>query len=95
METKDAYKKKLEAQLAEWDAKIKLLAAKTENAAADARIKYARELDELRIKRHKASDKLKELEESSGETWHKVKISADQMWDDLKSSIASAVSKFK
>ena len=95
MDTKDAYKKKLEAEMAEWDAKIKLLAAKSENAAADMRVKYAHELDKLRNKRGKASDKLKELEESSGEAWHKVKITADQMWDDLKSSIASAVSKFK
>lgn len=95
METKDAYKKKAAAQLAEWDAQIKLLAAKTDNAAADVRVKYAKELDELRNKRRKASEKMKELEESSDEAWEKIKGTADQVWDDLKTGVTSAISKFK
>ena len=95
METKEAYKKKLKAQLAEWQAQINLLAAKTENKAADVSIKYARELDELRSKQRKLSDKVKELEQASGDAWQDIKGNTDQLWNDLKTGIASAISKFK
>ena len=44
MATKEAYQKKLEAQLAEWDAKLEVLAAKARNATAAARISYEDEL---------------------------------------------------
>ena len=92
METKEAYKKKLKAQLAEWQAQINLLAAKTENKAADVSIKYARELDELRSKQRKLSDKVKELEQASGDAWQDIKGNTDQLWNDLKTGIASAIS---
>ena len=95
METKEAYKNKLKAQLAEWEAQINLFAAKTNNVAADVRVKYAQELDELREKQRKASEKLKELEHASGAAWQEVKLSADQTWDELKSGVARAISKFK
>jgi DNA mismatch repair ATPase MutS len=95
MDTKEAYKTKLKAQLAEWDAQINLFAAKTKNAAADVQVKYAQELDELRNKQRKASDKLKELEHASGDAWQEIKVSTDQLWDDIKTGVTRTLSKFK
>lgn len=48
MATKEAYQKKLEAQLKEWDAKLDLLSAKAQKATADARIKYENDLESLK-----------------------------------------------
>jgi len=95
VETKDAYKQKLNSQLKEWNAQINLLVAKVENAASDVKLKYAQELDEIKAKQHEAAQKLKELEDASGDAWEKLKVGADKVWDDLRTGIAQAISKFK
>jgi hypothetical protein len=95
METKEAYKQKLEANLKEMNAQINLLAAKAESAGADVKLKTAKELDRLRNKQRQAAEKIKELEEAGGDTWEKVKVTADSLWDELKSGVSHTVSKFK
>lgn len=95
METKEAYKKMLKAHLKEWNVQINLFAAKAEKAGADAKLKYAKDLDALYKKQREAAKKLKELEESSGEAWKEIKVTADKLWDDLKTGVANAASKFK
>jgi archaellum component FlaC len=95
VEIKDAYKQKMAAQLKEWDAQIKLLEAKVENAGADIKVMRARQLHELHAKQRAASEKMEELEKASGEAWEQVKVTADKIWDDLKAGIADARAKFK
>jgi chromosome segregation ATPase len=95
MKTKDQYIESLASELKEWSAQIDLMAAKAENATADAKLNYAREIEELRAKQREASAKMKELEEASGDAWETVKETADNVWDDLKTGIARAVSKFR
>jgi len=95
MELQEAYKQKMAAQLKEWNAQINLLEAKVENAGADLRVKRAEELQQLRAKLHAASEKMQELEKSSGEAWTEVKETADKIWEDLKAGVAAAHSKFK
>lgn len=95
MDTKEAYKKKMEAHLNEWGAQINLLAAKAASASADAKLRYAQDLDKLRDKQRQASMKMKELDEASGDAWEKVKSSTDELWDDLKSGVSHAMDKFK
>lgn len=95
MKTKDEYIESLAAELKEWSAQIDLLNAKAENAAAEARLKYAEELDALRAKQQVAVLKIKELEAASGDAWQTVKETADKVWDDLRIGLASTVAKFK
>lgn len=95
METRDAYKQKLEARLKEWNAQINLLAAQAERAGAEAKLKYAQDLDKLRDKQRQAAEKIKELEAASGDAWEQVKDTADKLWDDLKTGVASTIAKFK
>jgi hypothetical protein len=95
MDSQDAYKQKMAAQLKEWSAQINLLEAKMENAGADMKVKGVEELRALRAKQNAASEKLKELGKSSGEAWEHVKKTADKVWEDLKTGLAEAHSKFK
>ncbi len=95
METKDAYKQKMKKLLQETKAQIDLLAVKVENAGADVKLKYARELDKLHNKQRIASEKLKAMEEASGDAWEKIKATTDKVVDDLKAGIAHVVSYFK
>jgi len=91
----EAYKQKLAAQLKEWSAQINLMEAKVENAEADMKIKRLDVINDLRAKQRVASEKMKELEKSSGDAWDQVKITAEKIWTDLKDGIADAQSKFK
>lgn len=95
MGLRNAYRRKLAAQLKEWDAQINLLEAKVENAGADARIKGAEEFDSLRAVQRAASAKLKELERAGSEAWEQLKGTADTIWADLKAGVADAQARFK
>ena len=95
MEMQNAYKQKREAQLKEWGAQINLMEAKLENMGADLKVKRAEQIQALRAKQHSASEKMQELGKASGEAWEQVKVTADKVWDDLKSGVADAHSKFK
>ena len=91
MTNRDAYKKKLVAQLAQWDARIDVLAAKTRYAAVSVRAGYGRELDELRRMQREAAGKMIELERAGAETWLKARDTAGRLWRNLKMSLASAL----
>lgn len=95
MEIREAYKQKKAAQLKEWGAQINLMEAKLENVGADMQVKRAEQIKALRAQQQEASEKMKELGKASGEAWEQVKVTADQVWDDLKSGVAEAHSKFK
>lgn len=73
------------------------LAAKTEKSVGVAKRKYLPELEALRTKQYAAIEKLKELKElknASDYAWG-VKVSADQAWDELRTSLANAALIFK
>jgi hypothetical protein len=100
LKTHDAYKRDLTVQLNEWNARInlaqvKLSAAKVENTGAVERLIYARELDVLHAKQLEAAKKIKELELADSDPWKIVKVTTDKVWDDLRASLAQAISKFK
>jgi recombinational DNA repair ATPase RecF len=95
MDMQNAYKQKREAQLKEWGAQINLMEAKLENMGADLKVKRAEQIKALRAQQHSASEKMQELGKASGEAWEQVKVTADKVWDDLKSGVADAHSKFK
>lgn len=95
MKTKNEYIEKLASELKEWSAQIDVLAAKTEKASADVKLKYVEELNDLRAKQHAATEKMKELKEAGGDSWDAVKETADKVWNDLGAGLTSAVSKFK
>jgi hypothetical protein len=94
MEINDAYKQKMAAQLKEWNAQIKLLEARVENAGADIKVKHAQAIHELHAKQRAATEKMKELEKASGDVWEQAKKTADKIWDDLKTGLAEAHAKF-
>ena len=95
MDIQNAYKQKREAQLKEWGAQINLMEAKLENVSADMKVKGVEQIQALRAQQHNASEKMKELGKATDEAWEQVKTTADQIWDDLKSGVAEAHSKFK
>ena len=94
MKVQDAYKEKMSAQLKVWDAQIKLLEAQATKVGADLKVKHAGEMRDLRDKQLAAVAKMKELDKATGEAWDQVKLTADKVWEDLKTGLSAAQSKF-
>ena len=95
MKTKEEYIDSLSAELKEWSAEIDVLNAKAEIAAEDVKLQYYAEIAALKAKEGVAKEKLQELQAASGDAWDAVKETAEHVWHDLRTGLASVVSKFK
>jgi hypothetical protein len=89
MKTKDQYIVCLTLKLKEWDAQIDYLTTKVENSAYIKR-KHIEELDALHAKQLVAAEKMKELQETTGDAWILVAQTANKDWDNLRIGIATA-----
>ena len=94
MSEKQAYEKKLEAQLDAWSADIDKLKARAEKAEADAQLEIERRVDELQAMREAASDKLTELKNASDGAWEDLRGGIEDAWDSLGEAMRSARSRF-
>jgi len=95
MSRKEAYQKKLQAQLDEWKAEIDKLKAKADKKEADVQIEYYKQIESLRVKQEAARVKLHELERAGENAWEDLKAGIESAWDDLSNAVQSAVSRFK
>jgi multidrug resistance efflux pump len=91
----EKYHGKIEAQLNQWDAEINLLKAKTQNATADAKINYQKELEELESKKIVVMKKVEELKTSGAEAYEELKNSVDKACTELKHGFDSALARLK
>ena len=80
MGERDAYIRKLEAQLKEWDAAIDKLQAKAKKAEAEAQLTYKKQLKALRAQRKEAMEKMEEMRQASEGAWHDMKSGMEQAW---------------
>ena len=94
MKTKDEYIDKLALQLKEWSAQIDLLSAKMDKSAGMVKLKYVEDVNALHAKQHEAGERMKELMEANGDAWESAKETTDKIWEDLRTGLADAVSKF-
>jgi hypothetical protein len=95
MKTKDEYIESLAAELKVWSAQIDLITAKAEQTAGMAKLKYVQELNKIRSHQQAAAMKMRELEDASDDAWDKAKETADKVWDDMRTGLASAAAKFQ
>ena len=95
MNTKEAYKQKMIAELDLAKAKLAELKAQADSSAADARIQYAEQFNDLEQKVAATKVKLKELSDASEDTWERLKDGAEASWDALSTAVRQAAAKFK
>lgn len=94
MDEKSVYREKLEARLDQWRAEIDKLKAKAAEAGADARKEYQDQVDALRGQQEEARERLKELDEATGDAWKNLKSRIEKVWDDLGDSVKKATERF-
>jgi len=84
MSTKDAYKKKIEAELELVQANLQVLKAKAKNTVADMRINYDKEISTIEENYAIMQSKLNELAKSSEGAWEHLKEEIERSWTSLR-----------
>ena len=95
MNRKEAYSKKIQAQLDEWDADIRKFQARADRAEANAQLEIQKQIKTLKRKRQEAGNKLDELKAASDDAWEDFKDGLESARDALGSALKSAASRFK
>lgn len=95
MTDKDLYIEKARARIAQWDAEIEQMKARAEEAEADSKIEYRRQVDAMRLERDKAVTRLKELGDASDRAWDDMKSGFEKAWDDIASAFDSARTRYQ
>jgi hypothetical protein len=90
-----AYQEKIETQLKDLAAKIDVLIAKADQARAEAKVKYSKQIEDLRGKQESARQKLQTLKEAGGGAWDDLKKGLDYAVEDLKTAVQAALARFK
>lgn len=93
--TKEAYQKKLEAQLTEWDRQLDQLMVKVKKAGVEARTKVEDELAGLKSKRVAVQKRLDELRNHGEDAWEDLKGGIEKAWDDISDTLGKVVARFK
>ncbi|MFC6673937.1 coiled coil domain-containing protein [Marinobacterium aestuariivivens] len=95
MSMKEAYEKKMRAQLDEWDAEIRKLKARAEQAQADGQLEYYKQIEDLRQRQQHAQEKLEELQQASDTAWQDLRAGMESAWDSMAEAMRKASSRFK
>jgi hypothetical protein len=95
MSEREAYAKKLKAQLEEWNAELDRLKAETQKADADTRNKYEPKVEELYRKSGEALKNVTKIQEASEDTWTELIEGAEKTWNSLKEVFTKTKSEFK
>jgi hypothetical protein len=92
---RDAYVEKAKANIDKWNAEIDKMQANAKEAQADAKIKYEKQLAEMRKQRDEAEAKMKEAQQASDAAWGDMRKGFETAWDSLSESFQSAMKRFK
>ena len=95
MPDKDAYVQKLHAQIDEWDAEIEKLKTKVDNAKAESRLEYQKEIENLQLRRQEVGERLTKVRHALEGAWEDISAGAQNAWDAMDDALRSARSKIK
>ncbi|WP_420403883.1 coiled coil domain-containing protein [Nisaea sp.] len=95
MSDRDHYIEKAKARIEQWNAEIAKMKARADEAEADAKIDFRRQLDEMRAERDKAEARLTELRDASDKAWDDVKSGFEKAWDDISAAFDSARTRYQ
>ena len=84
MNTKDAYKQKIESELELVKAELEVLKVKAKNTTADMRIAYENEIETLEKNYSIVQLKLHKLGEIGEGTWEHLKKDIEHSWDSIR-----------
>ena len=95
MNRREAYQKKMEAQLLEWKADIDKLKARAEGQGIDMQREFQEQIRELRTMQEAATTKLNKLKDTGDDAWEDLKEGIDTAWQSIGLKLRTAGSKFR
>ena len=95
MSLRDAYVQKLKARITELNADIDRLAPMIDKADAETRIRYYKQLENLRERRKGVEESIAELQQAGESVWEDLKQGLENSWEILKTSLSKAKSEFE
>ncbi len=95
MSVRKDYLHKLEAELSEWDEKIKKLEVRVVDATPEDKVEYIDHIERLKTKQKLARKKHEELEQAHESVWEGLRDGIDSIFDDMISYTETIMSKFK
>jgi hypothetical protein len=85
--SREEFRRDLQARLEQLDQKIGQLEERARQAKEDARPKMDAVVKELREKRQRAADKLRDVSNATDESWDRFKVDAKAAVDDLGETV--------
>jgi len=95
MESKEAFRAQIEAQLKEWNERLDELKGKAEKASADLKAEYDKDIKLLTAKSKELQQQLKEFIATSDDAWKILRKGMEKAAADLKTAFSKARKKFK
>jgi TolA-binding protein len=94
IQQKDAFQRKVQAELDEMQVRITQLRGQVEHASASARAEIQKSIEELEKKKELASKKVQEIHSATASSWEQVQAKAVAAMDDLRESLNHTLSHF-
>jgi F0F1-type ATP synthase membrane subunit b/b' len=95
MDKRHVYLEKVEANLAQYNAKLVEMKVKVAEIQSDMKAEYLTQVDSLEKKRDEFLVKYGQLKETSGHAWEDVTAGIEKAWHELEEAIEKATSRFK
>jgi hypothetical protein len=95
METRELHKKKYAAQMREWNAKLEVMKAQTEQLTLQARLDVKPLVDAMHAKIAAAKLSFEEVTAASDDKWEDFVKSASHAWSDLEAAADRAYDAVK
>ena len=94
MSTRDEYIEKAKAQLDEWNAAIDQLEAKSKQEKAEIKMKYEKQVKEMKAKRDALREKIKSITGATDDAWETLKTESGKLLDDMVSTLTKTKEAF-
>ena len=92
---REEYTQKLKAKIDECDARLDKLAAQAAQADGETKIKYYKQIEELREKRKDIEQEIQHVIDERESVWDDLKQGIDNSWSTWKKSFKKAKSEFE
>lgn len=95
MEKRDLYIEKINAQIEQYNAKLAGMRGRANEAHADMKLEYLKQVEKLESNRDALKEKYEQLRKSSESSWGDIKEGTEKAFNELKESFTKATKHFK
>ena len=94
MQSRDEYVEALKKKLDEWNEQIGKTEKQMSDATGEAKIRFAKQVDDMKAQTEDAHKKMNELIASSTHEWDGQRKRFEQAWSDIAAGFGRAWSRF-